>query len=236
MGGRDATPRRAKTTAVPAPDRLRQAAGTVTGGRGSVRAGPRTAEAGRSHGPRSDAPAMSLPVNDPTTDAPVAGLEIRLAGPDDAPALNRMITEFAAYERLPNHSTIESLRHELSRPDRVIEAVLATVGGEPVGMATFFQTYSTFAARRGLYLEDIYIREEWRNRSIATAILRFIARIALQRSYARVEFNILLWNNIAIEFFEKLGATPNSAWTTYRLSGEWLQRLANPQATAPAKR
>lgn len=157
----------------------------------------------------------------------VDGLEIRLATADDAPVLNDMIRDFATFERLPNASTEESLRHELSRPDRVIEAVIAVIDGRVVGMATFFQTYSTFAARRGMYLEDIYVREEYRNRGLATQIMRFIAKLAVERQYARVEFTVLLWNNIAIEFFETLGATPNSAWTNYRLSGEWLQRLAN---------
>jgi len=70
------------------------------------------------------------------------------------------------------------------------------------------------------------VKEEYRNRGIATAVLKFIARTAVERNYARVEFTVLLWNTVAIEFFETLGATPTSAWTTYRLSGEWLQRLA----------
>jgi RimJ/RimL family protein N-acetyltransferase len=70
------------------------------------------------------------------------------------------------------------------------------------------------------------VRESERNRGIATEILRFVARHAVERRLARVEFTVLLWNNIAIEFFETLGATPNSAWTSYRLSGEWLEKLA----------
>jgi GNAT superfamily N-acetyltransferase len=160
----------------------------------------------------------------PAKDVP--GLVARMATVADAETLNAMIADFAAFERLPNNSTVETLRAELSRPDRVIETVLAFLDGQPVGMAVFFQSYSTFAAKRGLYLEDIYVKEEFRNRGIATAILRFIAKTAVDRHYGRVDFTVLLWNTVAIEFFETLGATPTSAWTTYRLSGEWLQKLA----------
>jgi ribosomal protein S18 acetylase RimI-like enzyme len=162
----------------------------------------------------------------------VPGLSLRMAMPEDAIVLNEMVGAFAAYERLPNQSSVESLRHELSRPDKVVEAVLAFLDGVPVGFVVFFQTYSTFIAKRGLYLEDIYVKEEFRNRGVATALLRYIARIAVDRQYGRVEFTVLLWNTIAIEFFETLGATPTSAWTTYRLSGEWLQKLARESATA----
>ncbi len=156
----------------------------------------------------------------------VPGLTLRMATADDAVILNDMIGAFAAYERLPNQSTAEAVRAEFARKDRVVEAVLAFLDGVPVGFAVFFQTYSTFIAKRGLYLEDIYVKEDFRNRGIATAILRSLARVALDRQYGRVEFTVLLWNTIAIEFFETLGATPTSAWTTYRLSGDWLTRLA----------
>ncbi len=159
----------------------------------------------------------------------VPGLIVRMATVQDAEVLNDMIGAFAAFERLPNHSTVETLRHELSRSDRVIETAIAFLDGVPVGMSVFFQTYSTFAARRGMYLEDIYVKEEYRNRGIATAVLKFIARTAVERNYARVDFTVLLWNTVAIEFFETLGATPTSAWTTYRLSGEWLSRLATAE-------
>jgi len=159
----------------------------------------------------------------------VPGLIVRMANAQDAEVLNDMIGAFAAFERLPNHSTVETLRHELGRPDRVTETAIAFLDGVPVGMSVFFQTYSTFAARRGMYLEDIYVKEEYRNRGIATAVLKFIARTAVERNYARVDFTVLLWNTVAIEFFETLGATPTSAWTTYRLSGEWLARLATAE-------
>lgn len=156
----------------------------------------------------------------------VPGLTLRTATADDAEVLNEMIAAFASYERLPNASTVESLRAELASADRVFEAVIAFLDGKPVGFAVFFLTYSTFIARRGLYLEDIYVREDYRNKGVATALLRHVARIAVDRGLGRVEFTVLLWNTVAIEFFETMGATPNSAWTTYRLSGEWLAKLA----------
>ncbi len=156
----------------------------------------------------------------------VPGLTLRMATVADADLLSEMIAAFAAYERMPNASTPDSLRAELERPDRAFEAVLAFLDGKAVGFAVFFFTYSTFIAKRGLYLEDIYVREDCRNKGVATALLKYIARVAVERNLGRVEFTVLLWNTVAIEFFETLGATPNSAWTTYRLSGEWLAKLA----------
>jgi GNAT superfamily N-acetyltransferase len=158
--------------------------------------------------------------------APPPGLQIRLATAADADVLAGMVAAFAAYERLPNQSTPADLRRELSATDRVIEAPIAFVDGRPAGFAVVFQSYSTFAGRRGIYLEDVYVGEEFRNQGIATALLRYIARMAVDRGAGRVEFTVLLWNTVAIEFFETLGATPNAAWTTYRLSGTWLAKLA----------
>jgi len=155
-------------------------------------------------------------------------LDICLAGPDDAAVLVAMLRDFADFERLPNASTEETLRAELGAENGVLQALIVRIDGQPAGFATFFQTYSTFVARRGLYLEDIFVLEAYRNRGVATGLLRHLARIAVDRKIGRVEFTVLLWNNIAIEFFEGLGATPNSAWTTYRLSGEWLEKLAQP--------
>lgn len=155
-------------------------------------------------------------------------LQLRSAGPDDCETLARLVAELAAYEDLSadNRCTAEALRAELSGADHALEAVIAELDGEVVGMATFFQTYSTFAARRGLYLEDIYVIPSHRHHGVGTAILRHIARLARERGYGRVEWTTLLWNTPAIEFYETLGAKPNDAWTTYRLSGEWMERLA----------
>lgn len=158
-------------------------------------------------------------------------VRIRLVTAEDAAVLDRLVHELARYENLEddNHCTAEALADELASPEHALEAMIAEIGDEAVGMATFFQTYSTFAARRGIYLEDIYVREAWRQRGIGTQILRAVARLAVERDYGRVEWTTLLWNTPAIEFYESLGATPNDAWTTYRLSGEWLRRCAEGQ-------
>ncbi|TVR43871.1 MAG: GNAT family N-acetyltransferase [Planctomycetota bacterium] len=160
-----------------------------------------------------------------------SSLHLRPATPDDAEVLAQLVADLAVYEGLgaDNRCTAEALRAELSSSDHALEAIVAELDGRIVGMATFFQTYSTFAARRGLYLEDIYVVSDCRHRGIGTAILRHIAWLARERGYGRVEWTTLLWNTPAIEFYEKLGAKPNDAWTTYRLSGEWMERLAREE-------
>ena len=147
--------------------------------------------------------------SDPTETQP-ANLELHTASPDDAETLAAMVQQLAEYENLTadNHCTAEALRKELSHSDRALEAIIAWQGDEAVGMATFFQTYSTFAARRGLYLEDIFVVERHRHRGIGTEILKHVARLARDRGYGRVEWTTLLWNTPTIEFYESLGATP----------------------------
>ena len=165
-------------------------------------------------------------------------LTIRMAGPDDAEVLAGMVGELAEYERLGdiNRSTAETLRAELSAPDGVLEACLALHQGQPAGMATFFTTYSTFAAKRGLYLEDIFVKPAFRHKGYGTHLLQFVARIAVARDCGRMEWTTLLWNTDAIEFYEARGATPNDAWTTYRLIGDSLKRMAKLDADEPAAR
>jgi len=159
------------------------------------------------------------------------GIDIRHATAEDAGVISEMVGLLAEYERLAdlNRATADSLCRELADSHGVLKAVIAFCDGHPAGMATFFQTYSTFAAKRGLYLEDIYVRNEYRHRGIGTALLRFVARFAAERDFGRMEWTTLLWNTPSIEFYESLGATPNDAWTTYRLSGESLQKLATPE-------
>ncbi len=169
----------------------------------------------------------------PPRDA-VAEITLRLATTDDAEVLSDMVRELAEYEHLEasNRCTPQALREELARPDG-LEAVLAECQGYAVGMATFFQTYSTFAAARGLYLEDIFVRPTYRLRGVGTKLLQHIVQLAVDRKYGRVEWTTLIWNTQAIEFYESMGAQPNNAWTTYRLSGERLHRVAQGDTFPP---
>lgn len=164
----------------------------------------------------------------------IPGLTIRQASPEDAAEMHALICGLAVYERLDevNLSTVESLRQELAAEDGELEAILAEVDGDVVGLVTFFRTYSTFAARRGIYLEDIFIAQSHRGQGIGSELMHALGRLAVERGYGRIEWTTLLWNTSAIEFFESLGAAPSDAWTTFRLHGEWLQRLAEVDSPA----
>jgi len=155
-------------------------------------------------------------------------LQVRTASPADAPDLHAMIRELAEFERLEATVAISEaqLAEELG-DGGFFEALIAELDGRTVGMATFFPTFPTFVGRRGLYLEDIFVRENHRHQGIGNALFRELGRLAMERNYARIEWSTLLWNTAAIEFYESLGAEPNHAWTMYRLSGEWIKRLAD---------
>ena len=158
----------------------------------------------------------------------VPGLKVRLAGADDAEIVHDFVTSLAKFEKLAevNLSTVESLRTELADEHGELEAIIAELDGKPVAMVSFFRTYSTFAARRGIYIEDIFVYPEYRQQGIGAELMRYLGRLAVERGYGRIEWTTLLWNTPAIEFFEALGAAPSDAWTTFRLDGDYIQRLA----------
>ena len=138
------------------------------------------------------------------------------------------VRELAAYERLAHEAraTEDDVRRTLFGESPQAEARIARWDGEPAGFALFFHNYSTFAGRRGLYLEDLYIRPAHRGRGIGRALLRDLAAIAVARGCARLEWAVLDWNEPAIRFYESLGAEPMRDWTVFRLDGEKLARLA----------
>jgi GNAT superfamily N-acetyltransferase len=108
----------------------------------------------------------------------------------------------------------------------VIETVIATLDGEPVGYALFFPTFSTFLGKPGLYLEDLYVRPAARGFGVGRSLLEHLARLTVERGWGRLEWSVLDWNEPSIAFYKKMGARPMDEWTVFRLTGESLHRLA----------
>ena len=146
-------------------------------------------------------------------------LVIRDAVPDDAVVILRFIRELAAYEREPQavETSVERLREQMLAPRPPFECLIAEEAGEAVGFALFFQSYSTWRGRPGLYLEDLYVTPARRRFGIGRAILSQIAALATVRGYGRVEWAVLDWNQPAIDFYLGLGAQPMTEWTVFRL-------------------
>ena len=157
---------------------------------------------------------------------------IRAAKPEDAAVLVNLIRELANYEQLvdeanPNADllTEQLKRHACPR----VEALLAidTDTQDVVGFALFFQNYSTFLSRWGLFLEDLYVRPAYRKKGVGFALFRTLAQLAEERDCERLEWSVLNWNDLAIKFYKKLGATAMREWTTMRLAGDALLAVAH---------
>ncbi len=155
-------------------------------------------------------------------------LRIDPATPADVAVILGFIRELAEYEHLAHQVVVEEavLRAELFGDRPFAEVLIAREGDEPAGFALFFHNFSTFLGRRGLYLEDLYVRPAHRGRGVGAALLRRLARLAVGRRCGRLEWSVLDWNQPAIGFYRRLGAQPMDDWTVYRLDGDALQRLA----------
>ncbi|GAC1510973.1 MAG: GNAT family N-acetyltransferase [Candidatus Dormibacteraceae bacterium] len=145
----------------------------------------------------------------------------------DVPIIARLIRELARYEKLEHEvvMTEELLAANLFGAHRYAETLIAEDGGSPIGFALFFHTFSTFLARPGIYLEDLFVVPEQRRHGVGRALLARLAHIGVERRCGRLEWAVLDWNRDAINFYERLGARPNSEWTVYRLAGEALTAL-----------
>ena len=141
-----------------------------------------------------------------------------------------MVRELAVYEKLEHlvTGTANDLGRELFGERPVIEALTAIVAEKPVAFALYFHNYSTFLARKGLYLEDIYVQPAYRRQGIGRALLVQLARITVERGCGRFEWSVLDWNENAIRFYEGLGATVMPDWRIVRVTGEALQAMARP--------
>jgi GNAT superfamily N-acetyltransferase len=155
-------------------------------------------------------------------------IDIRKAEVKDVPLILGFIQGLAEYERLRDScvATEEKLRETLFSTNPAAEVIIARSDGEPMGFALFFHNYSTFLAQRGIYLEDLFVKPDARGKGIGFALLSELARIAIDRDCGRLEWAVLDWNDLAIDFYKRIGAVPMDEWTTFRMTGDRLADLA----------
>jgi len=163
-------------------------------------------------------------------------LSIRPANAGDVPLLVTLIHEFAAFERLPVTVTEASLLRDGFGERPRFRVLMAEWDGQPAGYAFFFDYYSTFEGRAGLFLEDVYVRERYRGRKIGNALMASVAAIARTENCFGVRWQVLDWNTPAIDFYRKLGAEFLDEWKTVSLQGDAFDRLAADDPRSAEKR
>lgn len=152
---------------------------------------------------------------------------VRAANAADVAEILRLIQALAEYEKLRDEAvaTVDDLRQTLFGARPAAEVLLAESDGRAVGMALFFQNYSTFLGKPGIYLEDLFVEPALRGQGIGKALLQAVARLAVERGCGRFEWSVLDWNQPAIDFYQSLGARPMSDWTIFRVTGAALAKL-----------
>ncbi|MBA1202640.1 GNAT family N-acetyltransferase [Pseudomonas capeferrum] len=155
-------------------------------------------------------------------------LSIRPAVRSDAARILTFITELAEYERARHEvvATLTDIEKTLFEPDSRTSSLICERDGEPVGFAVYFQSYSTWLGRNGIYLEDLYVTPGQRGSGAGRQLLRYIAQEAVANGCGRLEWSVLDWNEPAIGFYDSLGAQAQSEWVRYRLEGDRLARFA----------
>lgn len=155
-------------------------------------------------------------------------LALREARPGDAALILAYIRELAEFEKLTHECVADEalIRAHLFGPKPRAHAVMAEWNGAAAGFALYFHTFSTFLARPGLYVEDVFVRPAFREKGIASALFRHLARTAIAEGCGRLEWSVLDWNETAIRFYRSIGAVALDGWTVQRVSGEALARLA----------
>ncbi|WP_287497074.1 GNAT family N-acetyltransferase [Pandoraea sp. CB10b_02] len=155
-------------------------------------------------------------------------LTLRVATPDDVGAIHGLMRELAVFEKLLDifEATPSSVHEALFGDKPAAECLLAEWDGQAVGYAVYFHNFSTFLARRGLYLEDVYVQPSMRGKGVGQALMRKLAGIAVERGCGRFEWTVLDWNQPAIDFYTSQGATVLPDWRVVRMAGDALQRFA----------
>jgi GNAT superfamily N-acetyltransferase len=155
-------------------------------------------------------------------------IAVRTASTTDARLILDYIMEIAVYEKAPEQvvASLADIERSLFGSEAKAHALVCELDGKPAGYAVYFHNYSTWLGRNGIYLEDVYVTPAARGCGCGKALLQHIAQIAVRENCGRFEWSVLDWNTPAIEFYEALGAKPQSEWTIYRLTGESLRKLA----------
>lgn len=156
-------------------------------------------------------------------------ISVRSATVADLSLILGFIRELAEYERLLDQcvASEDLLREHLFGARPVAEVRIGSLDQMPVGFALFFHNFSTFLARPGIYLEDLYVQPHARGKGVGKALLRAVAKLAVERNCGRLEWSVLDWNEPSIQFYKRLGAVPMSEWTAYRVSGDALRKLGS---------
>lgn len=157
-----------------------------------------------------------------------AGVVIRDAVAEDAALILRFICELAIYEKAESSVQTDEagIRDSLFGAGAKARALICEADGQPIGYAVYFYNYSTWLGRNGIYLEDLYVSQASRGSGAGKALLQYIARQAVAEGCGRFEWSVLDWNAPAIDFYEAMGARPQSEWTVYRLEGDALKAFA----------
>jgi GNAT superfamily N-acetyltransferase len=158
-------------------------------------------------------------------------LKIREANPEDVPLILSFIRELAEYEREPNAvgATEDDLRRDGFAANPKFRVIIAESDGSPAGMAFFFHHYSTWQGRQGLFLEDLFVRPQFRGKSIGKALMVHLARLAIAENYYGMRWEVLDWNTTAIGVYQKLGAQFREHWRVMQITGEDLKRLSETE-------
>lgn len=158
----------------------------------------------------------------------VPGFSIRFADENDAGLILRFIKELAAYENMLDQVVAtEDLLRDWLFVKKKAEVFIGELDGKPVGFALFFHNFSTFLGRSGIYLEDLYVKPEARGKGLGEALLKQLAKLAVERGCGRLEWSCLNWNEPSIKFYLSLGAEPMRDWTVYRIAGNTLKAMGS---------
>jgi GNAT superfamily N-acetyltransferase len=160
----------------------------------------------------------------------MSGASLRLAMPEDVGTILGFVRALAEYEKLAHEvlATESDFRRSLFGTPPRAEALIAEIAGKPVGFAVWFYNFSTFRGRHGLFVEDVFVDPAHRAAGIGKMIFRFLARHAMSQGCARMDWDVLDWNEPAIHFYRSIGAEPQGGWTRQRLTGAALAALADP--------